>query len=172
MQANQSLCVCYSEQLGAVSRRKYPKPQPPVYFLWLYTINPFSDACSDAFLKQQAQGRALSLVLTPNPALGLAPPPVLMPPPDHIQHQNQPCGLWQGSSSSLFPLWVPVCPCLMPPGWLLGQAQHPAPPWELVGITVIGNPIPLCRQAPCPCDTNSSIRTRRLPGGGLVRKLL
>lgn len=72
MQVNQSLCVCYSEELGAVSRRKCLEPQPPVYFLRLYIINRFGDACSPVFLEQQAQGRAvcgsvLSLVLALTP---------------------------------------------------------------------------------------------------------
>lgn len=58
MQANQSLCVCCSEELGA--RRNCPKPQPPVYFLRLYIINRFGDACSSVFREQQAQGTALS----------------------------------------------------------------------------------------------------------------
>lgn len=56
MQANQSLCVCYSEALGAVSRRKCPECQPLVCFLRLYIINRFSDTHSRVFLKQQAQG--------------------------------------------------------------------------------------------------------------------
>lgn len=65
MQANQSLCVCYFEVLGAVSRRKCPQPQPPVRFLRLSIINCFSDTRSRVFLEGQGRLTALSLSQTP-----------------------------------------------------------------------------------------------------------
>lgn len=65
-----------------------------MYFLQLYIINCFSDACSHVFLEQQAHGRArseqccssvLSFVLAPNPILGMADPPSAhaSPSPNH-----------------------------------------------------------------------------------------
>lgn len=74
MQANQSLCVCYFEVLGAVSRRKCPQPQPPVRFLWLSIINCFSDTRSRVFLEGQGHLMALSLSQTPQRD-GAAPSP-------------------------------------------------------------------------------------------------
>lgn len=128
MTANQSLCVCYYEELGAISRRNCPKPQHPLYFLLLYTINRFRDTCSSVSLEQQAQGRALSWCwaqpyLTPNLILGIANLcsahacfPKLQPnivPVLWLWQRNSISLLLLGGCSGFLGLGVPIYPCLL-----------------------------------------------------------
>lgn len=128
MTANQSLCVCYYEELGAISRRNCPKLQHPLYFLLLYTINRFRDTCSSVSLEQQAQGRALSWCwaqpyLTPNLILGIAnlcsahacfpkPQPNIVPVL-WLWQRNSISLLLLGGCSGFLGLGVPIYPCLL-----------------------------------------------------------
>lgn len=128
MTANQSLCVCYYERSLEPSPEGIVlnKPQHPLYFLQLYTINHFRDICSSVCLEQQAQGRVLSwcwALLSPAspliPFWGQAISGACLPKPQPIiscaspvpvaeqQHLPPPAG---GCSEFL---GLSICPCLL-----------------------------------------------------------